>query len=600
MSDPFNIDDGFIDRYTAFIKHKAEKMDLAVRATTDSQVGGVAGDLTDHVDDRTDVHGITVAAGELVTFNNTLTFSGTDATAITFTTPLTVQGGSVTLVGPGTLTWDANVNIHLTGTTGKILTLTGSLTIGADTTITGGGTFALAGFTLTVAKSGTAVVGTGAANRVAYWNDGNEITSSADFTFTGGTLTLSNNRFLITGTITTSIFTGNASSSAQVSYALGGTNTSSSTAPIGLQFQGTFIPSGGAVTTLFGAIFVPTYNGTVNVTELNAFFGRIDLAALSAGTITQANIFVGNAPIVTAGSTTVITSFVGLRLSNVSFGTNNTYILLGQSASPTGNFGIYSATTNDSYFAGQLGIGAATAPSALLHARLSDAGTNNSPTIAIVDHTSSGTPTTSFGAALDFLLKSSTTVGQDAARLTALWTTATHASRTSALLVSVVGNASALTEVGRFTLDVPLILTQGTAGSEVFRLTTTATNDDPTERAFQNRQATTNNTATTIHTVAIPASTTVGIQVVVVSRRTGGSAGTAEDGAMYVRYATYKNVAGTATLIGAVSSPHTAEDQAGWDVTFNVSGSNVQIQVTGATNNNVTWHVTLRTWAVSS
>ena len=48
--------------------------------------------------------------------------------------------------------------IVLSGTSGKSLTLTGGLTIGADTSITGGGTVGLGGFTLTVPATGTAVL----------------------------------------------------------------------------------------------------------------------------------------------------------------------------------------------------------------------------------------------------------------------------------------------------------------------------------------------------------------------------------------------------------------------------------------------------------
>jgi hypothetical protein len=44
---------------------------------------------------------------------------------------------------------------YFTGTAGKTITFTGALTIGADTTITGGGTLALGGFTATIPATGT-------------------------------------------------------------------------------------------------------------------------------------------------------------------------------------------------------------------------------------------------------------------------------------------------------------------------------------------------------------------------------------------------------------------------------------------------------------
>jgi hypothetical protein len=77
----------------------------------------------------------------------------------------------------------------------------------------------------------------------------------------------------------------------------------------------------------------------------------------------------------------------------------------------------------------------------------------------------------------------------------------------------------------------------------------------------------------------------------VTARRTGGSAGAAEDGASYIVAATVKNVGGTATLIGAVSALYTAEDQAAWNCTIDVTGATARVRVTGAANNNITWHL---------
>lgn len=139
-----------------------------------------------------------------------------------------------------------------------------------------------------------------------------------------------------------------------------------------------------------------------------------------------------------------------------------------------------------------------------------------------------------------------------------------------------------------------------TLGNEVLRLTSLATNDDPTESVYQNRVATTDATVTTIHTVTIPASTTVAIEATVVARRTGGASGTADDGAFYIKAATFKNLSGTATIIGSATALVEKESQAGWDVTFNPSSGTVQIQVTGAAGNNVTWHITCRVWSVGS
>ncbi len=57
---------------------------------------------------------------------------------------------------------------------------------------------------------------------------------------------------------------------------------------------------------------------------------------------------------------------------------------------------------------------------------------------------------------------------------------------------------------------------------------------------------------------------------------------------------TYKTVTGTVTLLGgAVQADYTVENQAGWDATLTISGTNVLLRVTGATSNNITWHSTV-------
>jgi len=145
--------------------------------------------------------------------------------------------------------------------------------------------------------------------------------------------------------------------------------------------------------------------------------------------------------------------------------------------------------------------------------------------------------------------------------------------------------------INQVTASARLHVTETTLGNEVCRIDSVATNDDPSDRIYQNRITTTNNTQTNLHTYTVPASTSVKIHAEVVARRTGGSAGTAEDGAGYEIIATVKNVAGTATLIGAVLVDYSGEDQAGWDATIDVTAATARIRVTGATNNNVTWHL---------
>lgn len=140
-----------------------------------------------------------------------------------------------------------------------------------------------------------------------------------------------------------------------------------------------------------------------------------------------------------------------------------------------------------------------------------------------------------------------------------------------------------------------------TVNNNVLTYESEAASDNPTMTILQNRVATTNATLTTLHTLAIPASNTMLIKGFVVARRTGGTSGTAEDGAAYEFTAVYKNVAGTATVIGSTIITAVGEDQVGWDCQLNVSSGNVLIQVQGAADNNVTWHLSeLKTMKVGS
>lgn len=134
----------------------------------------------------------------------------------------------------------------------------------------------------------------------------------------------------------------------------------------------------------------------------------------------------------------------------------------------------------------------------------------------------------------------------------------------------------------------------GNATLPVFLITTlNAGTDDNNESVVQQYRATTDGVATDFADIPITASRTYAVESKVYARRTGGASGTADDGAFYIRRAMVTTKAGTVT-INAVQDGLTQEDQAGWDCTFQVSGSNIRILVTGATGNNVTWHATTR------
>jgi len=132
----------------------------------------------------------------------------------------------------------------------------------------------------------------------------------------------------------------------------------------------------------------------------------------------------------------------------------------------------------------------------------------------------------------------------------------------------------------------------GAYGNDHFRMVPSV--NHKTERGLI-RGTTTNGTATTLHTIAIPTDSTVMITSRFIALRTGGSSGTAGDYASYWITGTYTNIAGTVTCRNSGAVPEAiqtaVEAQAGWDATQTISGTNVLERVTGATNNNVSWSV---------
>ncbi|CAB4125128.1 hypothetical protein UFOVP53_65 [uncultured Caudovirales phage] len=107
----------------------------------------------------------------------------------------------------------------------------------------------------------------------------------------------------------------------------------------------------------------------------------------------------------------------------------------------------------------------------------------------------------------------------------------------------------------------------------------------------QAQVSTTDATVTPIASVAIPTNSVVMLKAKIVGRRTGGTAGTVMDSAAYERTAKFKNIAGTVTIAN-LQSDYTSEDQAAFNGTIVVNGTNAEIQVKGAANNNMDWTVT--------
>lgn len=120
------------------------------------------------------------------------------------------------------------------------------------------------------------------------------------------------------------------------------------------------------------------------------------------------------------------------------------------------------------------------------------------------------------------------------------------------------------------------------------------------EREFfvRDRVQTTDGTVTTISTIPVPVDTTLLIVAYIVARRTGGTSGSANDGAAYRLEVAAKNTAGTAAELAAETLAVIGESQAGWTVASSASSGNILLRVTGAADNTVIWKSSVRTLAV--
>lgn len=141
----------------------------------------------------------------------------------------------------------------------------------------------------------------------------------------------------------------------------------------------------------------------------------------------------------------------------------------------------------------------------------------------------------------------------------------------------------------------------GAASTEQLRLESTTAGSHPIEQFFQAQVTTTNNTATTLFTWPLVDSTSYTIDSTIMGRRTGGSSGATGDSGVYRVFASVKRNT-TSAGIGSLATlqAYVTEDQAGWDANWTISGNNAILQVTGATNNNVTWQAKIRVMGFST
>jgi hypothetical protein len=104
----------------------------------------------------------------------------------------------------------------------------------------------------------------------------------------------------------------------------------------------------------------------------------------------------------------------------------------------------------------------------------------------------------------------------------------------------------------------------------------------------QYKVQTTNATATTLADVAVGPDQVAAISMRILCRQHGGTAGSAGDGAHYVREVHARNNSGLLT-IRQNATQVTSEDVAQFDVTVSVNGQNVRFQVIGRADRNIAW-----------
>jgi hypothetical protein len=103
---------------------------------------------------------------------------------------------------------------------------------------------------------------------------------------------------------------------------------------------------------------------------------------------------------------------------------------------------------------------------------------------------------------------------------------------------------------------------------------------------------TVNATPATIHTVATSSNQVTVIEGMLFSRDN-----TANETAFYKFTAVFDNNAGTVSQKGSTTVLDSYEDDASWDFDFNISGTNIEIQVQGDATNNVEWRLLANTGA---
>ena len=120
-----------------------------------------------------------------------------------------------------------------------------------------------------------------------------------------------------------------------------------------------------------GSAFVRALRFVPTLTSLAGHFASFLHHLTITGSFTQVSTVGIQVDNLVIGGGASATNMIGITVANQTTATNNTNLLLGASVSPAGDFSIYSPSSYDSYFAGDVGIGIA-APLAKLHIFQSD------------------------------------------------------------------------------------------------------------------------------------------------------------------------------------------------------------------------------------
>lgn len=95
---------------------------------------------------------------------------------------------------------------------------------------------------------------------------------------------------------------------------------------------------------------------------------------------------------------------------------------------------------------------------------------------------------------------------------------------------------------------------------------------------------TTDGSATTVATYTPADGTAILIHASILGRNTDGS-----EGAGYILVGAFRRVGSTVYQIGSTTTVSSAEDDGTWNAAFSISGTDVNVQVTGAASTTINW-----------